>query len=93
MGVLSCLLPTDARFCIGNLAGRGLLVMPGLLLLFRRGRLGHASAGARADATTHDETVCTPKRFHCPEWPTCGCPGGTMRADCPGLKTGAGAGA
>ena len=39
MGVLSRFLPTDARFCIGNLAGRGLLVMPGLLLLFRRGRL------------------------------------------------------
>ena len=39
MGVLSRFLPTDARLCIGNLAGRGLLVMPGLLLLFRRGRL------------------------------------------------------
>ena len=91
MGALSRFLPTDARLCIGNLAGHGLLVMSGLLSLFRCGRLGHASAGARADATTHDETVCTPKRFHCPEWPTCGCPGGTMRADCPGLQAGAGA--
>jgi hypothetical protein len=24
--------------------------------------------------------------FHCPEWPRCGCPDGTMRVDCPGLK-------
>jgi hypothetical protein len=39
MGALSRFLPTDARFCIGNLAGRSLLVMPGLFLLFRRGRL------------------------------------------------------
>ena len=23
--------------------------------------------------------------FHCPEWPRCGCPDGTMRVDCPGL--------
>ena len=39
MGTLSRFLLTDARFCIGNLTGRGLLVMPGLLLFFRRGRL------------------------------------------------------
>ena len=39
MGALSRFLPTDARFCIGNLAGRGLLVMPSLLLRFRRARL------------------------------------------------------
>ncbi len=24
--------------------------------------------------------------FHCPEWPTCGCPRGTMHHDCPGLR-------
>ena len=39
MGALSRFLPTDARFCIGNLAGRGLRIAPGLLLLFRRGRM------------------------------------------------------
>ena len=39
MGALSRFLPTDARLCVGNLAGHGLLVMSGLLLLFRRGRL------------------------------------------------------
>ena len=40
MGVLSRFLPTDAHLCIGNLTGRGLLVIaPGLFLLFRRGRL------------------------------------------------------
>lgn len=23
--------------------------------------------------------------FHCPNWPACGCPDGTVRTDCPGL--------
>ena len=39
MGALSRFLPTDAQLCVGNLAGRGLRIAPGLLLLFRRGRL------------------------------------------------------
>ena len=39
MGALSRFLPADAHLCIGNLAGCGLLVMSGLFLLFRRGRL------------------------------------------------------
>lgn len=25
--------------------------------------------------------------FHCPRWPECGCPDGTMVSDCPGLVT------
>lgn len=24
--------------------------------------------------------------FHCPLWPHCDCPGGTVRPECPGLK-------
>jgi hypothetical protein len=91
MGALSLFLSTDAQLCVGNLAGHGLLAMSGLLSLFRCRRLSHASAGARADATSRDEPLFAPKGFHCPEWPTCGCPGGTVRADCPGLQAGAGA--
>ena len=45
MGGLSRFLPTDARLCIGNLAGHGLLVMSGLLSLFRCGRLDHTQPG------------------------------------------------
>ena len=48
MGVLSRFLPTDAHLCIGNLTGRGLRIAPGLLLLFRRGRL---HKGVDSDST------------------------------------------
>lgn len=48
MGALSRFLPTDARFCIGNLAGHGLRVMSGLLLLFRRACL---HKGVDSDST------------------------------------------
>ncbi len=26
------------------------------------------------------------KAFHCPLWPECNCPDGTVQPDCPGLK-------
>lgn len=66
--------------------------------LFGRGPLGDAPTGARATAATRDETSRAPTptpdtqapkaapTFHCPEYPGCGCPGGTMHPDCPGLK-------
>lgn len=38
MGALSLFLSTDARLCVGNLAGHGLLAMSGLPSLFRCGR-------------------------------------------------------
>lgn len=25
--------------------------------------------------------------FDCPKWPRCNCPDGTMRPDCPGLRS------
>lgn len=91
-------LPTGDRLPAGTLAGRGLLDAPGLFSSIRRGRSGHAPAGARAAATTHDENLRAPilpidktETFHCPLWPECGCPGGTMRPECPGLKARAGA--
>ena len=34
MGTLSRFLLTDARFCIGNLTGRGLRIAPGLFFAF-----------------------------------------------------------
>jgi len=27
-----------------------------------------------------------PRPFHCSLWPGCGCPGGTVHPDCPGLR-------
>lgn len=78
----------------GKLTGGGLLAVPGSFLSIARGPFAVALAGARAAATTHDETTRAPKlvvdntpTFHCPLWPQCGCPGGTMRPECPGLKS------
>jgi len=54
------------------------------------GPLPHNPA-ARA-ASTHDKPRRAPQSqdttpsFHCPEYPECGCPGGTVRPECPGLK-------
>ena len=93
MGAHFRFFPTGDRLFAGKLAGRGLPDVPGLFSSIRRGRLGHAPAGARAAATTHDETLRAPTlavdntaTFHCPLWPGCGCPGGMMRPECPGLK-------
>lgn len=86
---------TGNRLFAGHWAGRDLLDVPGLFSSIRRGRLGNAPAGARAaSAATHDTPQRAPElvvdntpTFHCPEYPGCGCPGGTMHPDCPGLKT------
>lgn len=86
---------TGNRLFAGKLAGRGLLDAPGLFSLFRRGRQGTAPNGSRAaSAITHDNKQRAPKlmaedapTFHCPLWPQCDCPGGTMRPECPGLKS------
>lgn len=103
MGAHFRFLPTGDHLFAGKLAGRVLLDVPGLLSRFRRGRLGNAPAGARAaSAITHDHQQRAPKptpelavdntpTFHCPLWPQCGCPGGTMRPECPGLKARIGA--
>ncbi|CUH68651.1 hypothetical protein TG4357_03718 [Thalassovita gelatinovora] len=76
--------PIGIRLIAGHLAGGVLFAASGLFSHFRR---------ARADTTTHDDTPRAPAlvedtaaSFHCPEWPGCGCPGGTMHPDCPGLK-------
>ena len=90
---------TGNRLFAGYWAGRGLLDVPGLLSLFRRGRQGTAPAEARAaSAITHDNQQRAPKlvvdntpTFHCLLWPQCGCPGGTVRPECPGLKARIGA--
>lgn len=29
-----------------------------------------------------------PREFHCPRWPGCACPDGTVALDCPGRTTG-----
>lgn len=72
----------------------GILRNPGKLaggaLLAASGPFSHQPAGARA-AATHDKNTRAPiademPTFHCPLWPGCDCPGGTMRPECPGLK-------
>ncbi len=79
---------------VGKLTGGGPLAVPGSFLSIARGPFAVALIGARAAATTHDETTRAPTlvtddtpTFHCPLWPQCGCPGGTMRPECPGLKS------
>jgi alkaline phosphatase len=37
---------------------------------------------ARTSAAPANDTTPT---FHCPRWPGCGCPDGTVAMDCPGL--------
>ncbi|MBR9651887.1 hypothetical protein [Thalassovita aquimarina] len=76
--------PAGIRLIAGHLAGGAMLAASGLFSKFRR---------ARAAATTHDEPQRAPRlvvdnsaSFDCPEWPACGCPGGTVRPGCPGLK-------
>ncbi|XAT57870.1 hypothetical protein GN241_11160 [Rhodobacteraceae bacterium IMCC1335] len=76
----------------GKLTGGGLLAVPGSFLSIARGPFAVALAGARAAATTHDETTRAPsdenhQTFHCPLWPECNYPGGTMRPECPDLKS------
>ncbi len=66
---------TGNRLFAGKLAGRGLLAIPGFFSRKRRGR-------SKTPKLIADNTPT----FHCPEWPGCGCPGGTMRPECPGLK-------
>lgn len=59
-----------------------------------RGLSRQARAGVRAAAIdrTSDEPRAPkpsenkPETFHCPVWPGCGCPGGVVHPDCPGLK-------
>lgn len=74
-----------AHLLAGKLAGGVLLAVSGLFSTLRKARFGGAPIGARAAATTH-ETPRAPKAFHCPLWPSCGCPGGTTRPECPGLE-------
>ncbi len=38
---------------------------------------------ARAPMSADDQP---PRPFHCPLWPECACPGGTVRPECPGLN-------
>jgi len=86
---------TGNRLFAGHWAGRALLDAPGPLSLFRRGRQGNAPSGARAaSAITHDNWRRAPDlatdetpTFHCPLWPQCGCPGGTVRPECPSRKS------
>ncbi len=68
--------PTGNRLIAGKLAGGGLLAAPGSF--FRQFRKHRTAANN------------TPT-FHYPEWPRCGCPDGTMRPECPGLKARIGA--
>lgn len=79
----------------GHLAGGRPFTQPFGTFIHRiRALLGIAPAGARTTATTQDEArpTCAPTvndddipTFHCPLWPGCGCPGGTVMPDCPGL--------
>ncbi len=62
---------TGNRLFAGKLAGGGLLAVPGSFS--RRFRKRRSAANK----------IPT---FHYPEWPRCGCPDGTMRPECPGLK-------
>ena len=84
----------DSASGVGQPAGGVASHVPGFFRTLCRGLLGPARTGARTDAITHEnKTPCAPRLvvnntaiFHCPEWPSCGCPGGTMRPECPGLK-------
>lgn len=83
---------TGDHLTAGKLAGGELLVIPGTFYSIARRMIAAAQAGARAHATTHTDTVRAPiiddiPTSHCPLWPGCGCPGGTMRPECPGLKS------
>lgn len=76
----------------GALAGGDLLDAPGLFQRLTNWiTRPKTHRGARGPATTHDTprapelVIDNTKTFHCPEWPKCACPRGTMRADCPGL--------
>lgn len=83
-----CRKPTGNSLFAGTSAGRALLATPGLFSF--RGRCGGALNGARAASATHANKQRAPKAgsvLHCPLWPDCGCPGGTMRPECPGLKS------
>ena len=78
----------------GQLAGGVASHVPGFLKRHALGLVGPARTGARTAAITHENKIpCVPRlvvdhtaSFDCPEWPSCGCPGGTMRPECPGLK-------
>ncbi|WP_181892985.1 hypothetical protein [Falsiruegeria mediterranea] len=69
-----------------KLAGGARLAVSGLFSRMTRGGHRQPLNGARATKpTTHESKPRAPKAFDCPEWPGCGCPGGTVRPDCPGL--------
>lgn len=86
-------LTTGDRLFAGHCAGGDLLDATGSFSSIARGPFAVALTGARAAAAaTHDEQQRAPKSedvptFHCPLWPECGCPGGAMRPECPGLKS------
>lgn len=72
----------------GQLARRILLFAARIFHTLFRWRPSLANEGAR-DAITHVKfarpTESNPPIFECELWPACGCPGGTMRPECPGL--------
>ena len=49
-------------------------------------RMPHPTHGRQSPSAPTPIAGGDKEIFDCPEWPTCGCPAGTMRVDCPGLK-------
>jgi hypothetical protein len=87
---------TSAKACGHLTGGRPMFRSPGLFYQSIRALMGSAPFGARRAANTHGtcKPPCAPtandnqppRPFHCPLWPSCGCPGGTVMPDCPGLE-------
>lgn len=84
--------PRSTASGVGQTAGGALPVITRIFSLPFRWRLSPAIDGARAPQAnpTHTGTKRAPKgetpTFDCNLWPECGCPGGTMRPECPGLS-------
>ena len=75
---------TGVHLYAGKLAGGGLLdaACP----------FSNAANAPNAPGTSRNTPEPAPSgedtpTFHCPLWPGCGCPGGAMRPECPGLKS------
>jgi len=75
-------LKTGEHSLAGGLVGGFLHAVTDLFSRNTRARAAAAHDKPRRAPTGQDHTPT----FDCPNWPECGCPGGTVRPECPGLK-------